>query len=314
MDILSNKWLQIEVSDKGAEMCRITGLHSQHEYLWNGDPAYWDRHCPLLFPIVGKLRNGETSINGSVYHIPKHGFISDQPFEKVKQTSSMLVYRLESSQKMHAMYPFPFCIDVIYRLRANYISVTWKITNTGIYTMPFHIGGHPGINYPHFNPNAELKAYAKFHRPSPVESASVCETGCLGDQRYDLPMEDDFLPLTDECFKNDAIIIDRNQVKRITLYDVEKRPYVSMDFQSPVLLLWSPYGVKAPFVCLEPWYGLCDSEYYQGDFLHRPYTNLVEPGRYTTLGYSLHMEAEVSRNFFPKSVRKATRADLKELE
>ena len=82
MDILSNKWLQVEFTENGAEMQRILGLHSKHEYLWNGDPTYWDRHNPLLFPIVGKLRNGETKIKGSTYKIPKHGFISNEKFEK----------------------------------------------------------------------------------------------------------------------------------------------------------------------------------------------------------------------------------------
>ena len=84
MDILSNKWLQVEFTENGAEMQRILGLHSKHEYLWNGDPTYWDRHNPLLFPIVGKLRNGETKIKGSTYKIPKHGFISNEKFEKIK--------------------------------------------------------------------------------------------------------------------------------------------------------------------------------------------------------------------------------------
>ena len=298
MDILSNKWLQIEVSERGAEIHRIVGVHTHHEYLWKGDPVYWERHSPLLFPIVGKLRNGETKINGSVYKIPKHGFLSDAMFEKIEETKNTLVYRLESTPRMHRIYPFPFRLDVIYKLRANYISVVWKILNTGIEEMPFQIGGHPGINYPHFDPDEKVKGYIKFRRPSPIESASVCDTGCLGRRRYDLPLRNGLLPITDECFKNDAIIIDKNQVKHIDFLDTKKRPYVAMDFNSPVLLLWSPYGVKAPFVCLEPWYGLCDAENYEGDFFNRPYTNILDPGHNSMMGYSLHMEAEVQRSFF----------------
>src|SRR5574344_60396 len=298
MDILSNKWLQVEFTENGAEMQRILGLHSKHEYLWNGDPTYWDRHNPILFPIVGKWRNGETKIKGSTYKIPKHGFISNEKFEKIKQTDNTLVYRLESTPSMHRNFPYPFRMDVIYKLRANYITVFWKILNTGLELMPFQIGGHPGINYPHFDPEAELKGYIKFRRPSPVESATVGKTGCLGKKHYDLPLEDGLLPVTDSCFKNDSIIVDRNQVKHIDFLDVNKKLYVSLESDAPVTLLWSPYGVKAPFICMEPWYGLCDAENYEGDFFHRPYTNLVDPGHCAILSYSLHMEAEVSHHFF----------------
>lgn len=295
MDELNNKWLHVEFSENGAEMCRITGMRTHTEYLWNGDARYWNQHSPLLFPLVGKLKDGKARINGSIYEIPKHGFVSNEVFEKVAQTHNTLTYRLESKPSMHRVYPYPFRLDVTYKLRANYITVIWTVLNTGLNVMPFHIGGHPGINYPKFDPASRIKAYAAFRKPSPIESAAVCETGCLGTQRYDLPLVNGLFPITDECFKNDAVIIDENQIDHISIYDVDKHPYVSMDFGSPVLLMWSPYGVNAPFVCLEPWYGLCDAESYEGDFKDRPYTNLVDPGHQLSMGYTLRCDAEVSR-------------------
>ena len=296
MDILTNKWLQLEISEEGAEIHRIAGIRTGIEYLWKGDAAYWDRHSPLLFPLVGKVSGGKSLINGIPYELPKHGFVSQEKFKKIEGNEHQITYRLESTAKMHKIYPFPFRLDVNYKLRANYINVTWKIMNMGIYDMPFQIGGHPGINYPDFNPDSVVKAYLSFRRPSPIESAAVCDTGCLGPNRYDLPMnKEGLLPVTDECFSNDAIIIDHSQVSHVDVLDIHKQPYVSMDFQSPVLLLWSPYGIKAPFVCLEPWYGLCDVEGYSGEFSDRPYTSSIEPGRQAMLGYTLRMDAEISR-------------------
>ena len=264
--------------------------------MWNGDGRFWNRHSPLLFPLVGKLRDGRTKINGETYELPKHGFVSDAPFSKIDQNDRLLVYRLESTPEMHRIFPFPFRIDVTYKLRANQLKVIWRVLNTGVKILPFHIGGHPGINYPEYKQGSKVKAYAGFRRPSPIESAAVGSSGCLSEDRYDIPMVKNLLEITDECFKNDAIIIDRSQVKYIALYDLKQRPYVSMDFDAPVLLLWSPYGVDAPFVCLEPWYGLCDAENFKGDFYARPYTNVVAPGHYVEMGYTLHMDAEISRS------------------
>lgn len=311
MDELNNKWLHVEFSEVGAEMCRIVGLRTKNEYIWNGDPQYWDQHSPLLFPLVGKLRDGKALIDGKVYEIPKHGFVSRERFERISCTASSVTYRLESKPAMHRIYPFPFRLDVTYKLRANHIAVSWTILNTGLNLMPFHIGGHPGINYPNFDPQAKVKAYASFRKPSPIESASVCNTGCLGSDRYDLPLESGFLPITDECFSNDAIIIDENQVENISIFDANKNPYVSMDFDAPVLLLWSPYGVNAPFVCLEPWYGLCDAETYNGEFANRPYTNLVEPGHQITLGYTLYCDAEVTPDALSTKTRRLAQQQSK---
>lgn len=292
IDILTNKWLRIEVSDEGAEFQRISGRQTGIEYLWSGNPTFWDRRSPLLFPIVGRLNNHRALIDNEEYFIPKHGFVSSTRFKKTGADPHSLTYQMESSPQMHKLFPFPFNLSVNYRLRSNFIVVTWFITNTGLYSMPFHIGGHPGIMYPQFNPRKRIKAYASFGCKGPIESASVGPTGCLSNERYKLDLHNNLLAITDDCFKNDAIIIDKKQVNHISILDPDKKPYVSMDFNSPVLLLWSPYNVKAPFVCLEPWYGLCDAEDYNGEFRNRPYTQFVEPGKRMKLGYTLRFDAE----------------------
>ena len=114
-------------------------------------------------------------------------------------------------------------------------------------------------------------------------------SGCLGMKRYALPVEDGMLEVRDECFAGDSIIIDNSQVSNVTLLDTEQKPVVRVSSNAPVFLAWSPYGCNAPFVCLEPWYGLCDKEWYKGEFSERPYTNIVKAGEEWTGGYDIEV-------------------------
>lgn len=293
---LANKWLELEISPKGAEICSIKGLRTGKEYLWKGDPALWNRHSPLLFPIVGRLNKDTAYIDGRKYKIPKHGFLSDAKFETKLLEPHMVVLYFDSSARMHSMFPFPFHIEVMYKLRSNHLEVLWRLRNTGISPMPFQIGGHPGLNYPNNSSHMRVKAYLSFRGRKNLESASVAESGCLAQRRYALPMEDIYLPITDELFNNDSVIIDRNQVDTVALLDLNKKPYVTLETQAPVILLWSPYRQDAPFICIEPWYGLPDYDGYEGDFEMRPYTNRVNPGHQAAMGYMLRMDAEVLPN------------------
>lgn len=293
MDKLANKWLEIENSQKGAEVCSIKGLRTGNEYIWKGDGELWEKHCPLLFPVAGHLNNDVAYIDGTQYKMSDFGFVSDVRFERKSIESRVAVYALDSSAKMHQQFPFPFHLEVTYKLRANHLDIVWKVMNTGIIDMPFQIGGLPGINYPPLTGRSRVKGYLSFQRSSPVVSTAVSSSGCLKSRRYDLPLENDLLPVRDEFFSNDFIVIDQGQVKEVDLLDVAKRPYLSMKSQAPVKLLWSPLQRNAPFICMAPLYGLPDYEGYQGGFRERPYTNKLAPGHQTMVGYTLRMDAEV---------------------
>ena len=115
-----------------------------------------------------------------------------------------------------------------------------------------------------------------------------CE-GCLGAERYRLNAPEGVMEVHDADFQVDSIIIDHSQVHSITLMDTERRPVVRVSSQAPVFLVWSPYGIEAPFVCLEPWYGLCDAEGYNGEFIDRPYTNIAPAGGEWKGGYDIEV-------------------------
>ena len=287
MENLTNGILTISVNAHGAELQSIKDAQSGHEYFWDANPKFWNRHSPLLFPIVGGLWNGQYRLNGSVKSLPKHGFLQDGGFELIEQTADTLRYRIQDDAKTRRMYPFPFVLEQAFTLKENKVEVKWSVRTTGQEPMPFQIGGHPSFLFGGFKAGDSLKGFFSFDNPTP-ESAAVGAGGCVGSHRYKLKMQSDgLMPITDECFSNDAIILDRDQVHAITLHDVTGKPIVTLHTESQVTLMWSPYGVEAPFVCIEPWFGLCDHEGYKGEFAARPYTNCVKPGETWNGGYTI---------------------------
>lgn len=274
MKQIQNDRLRVEIAETGAELFSITGLRSGTQYLWQGDAAYWDRRSPTLFPQVGGLWEGTYRLDGQELHMEKHGFVRNMVFEDTTATEGTVRLTCRDTEATRSVYPFAFRLDSTFRLCENRLTVEWEVHNPSDRPLPFHIGGHPGFFYPGFDAADPLCGYLGFDHPAP-ESAAVGRGGCLGAHRYALPLDEGLLPVTDECFHNDAIILDRGQVHRVTLYDKARRPVVSVDTGAPVTLIWSPYGIKAPFVCIEPWYGLCDSEDYRGPYMARPYTNVA---------------------------------------
>lgn len=68
---LSNKLLTVTASSVGAELQSIRSNLTGHEYLLQGDPFYWKRRSPILFPIVGTVWDGKE------YAMNQHGFARD---------------------------------------------------------------------------------------------------------------------------------------------------------------------------------------------------------------------------------------------
>ncbi len=137
MKTLSNSELTIKVSPHGAELCSI--LHDGKEYLWQADPAFWKRHSPVLFPIVGSVWENEYRHEGVSYALTQHGFARDMDFELMLELEDEVRYRLVDSEETRKKYPFPFCLEIGYRIEGKKIEVLWKVINTGTREMHFQI-------------------------------------------------------------------------------------------------------------------------------------------------------------------------------
>lgn len=288
MKKLSNTQLTIEVSSHGAELCSLK--HNGKEYLWQADPAFWKRHSPVLFPIVGGVWENTYRHDGITYPLSQHGFARDMEFELIQESETELRYRLCASEETRKKYPFDFCLEIGYRIEGNSVEVLWKVTNPGKETLPFQIGAHPAFFFPDYAPETSERGYFGFDRTDNLEYILITEKGCADPSTsYPLPLTDGLLPLDIHTFDRDALILENHQVERVTLYDNNKKPCLSLHFTAPLVGLWSPPGKNAPFVCIEPWYGRCDRAHYTGTFEEKDWMQHLTPGESFEASYRIEI-------------------------
>lgn len=289
MKTLFNGRLSIEVSSHGAELCSI--FSNAKEYLWQAEPEFWKRHSPVLFPIVGGVWRNEYRNEGSTYSLTQHGFARDMEFELISDEQDEIHYRLVSNEETLQKYPFPFCLEIGYNIRDKQVRVMWKVKNTGEKEMHFQIGAHPAFYYPGFDAGTAERGFFKFDNTEGLEYILISEEGCVDpNTRYPLNLTDGMLPLNTHTFDRDALILEGKQIRKVTLYNKEKKAYLSLTFDAPVVGLWSPPAKNAPFVCIEPWYGRCDSAHYAGEYKDKEWMQHLQPGEEFRGGYTIEIE------------------------
>lgn len=301
MKTKSNEKLTIKVKEHGAELASI--VCQGREYLWQADESFWKRHSPVLFPIVGAVWNGEYRSHGETYKMGQHGFARDMDFRLVSETDTELRYRLTSNDVTKQKYPYDFCLEIGYQLIDNRIRVSWHVENTGSEPMSFQIGAHPAFFWPMLsneqidggvgmmtNPLAETDERGFFRleakgRTLPV--SVITEGGCVGSDSIIETDEEGYLPLNTNTFNNDALIFENSQVTKVTLCRQDKSPYLSLEFTSPLVGLWSPPKKRAPFVCIEPWYGRTDSVGFTGTYEEKPWMQQLPVGEVFDVNYDI---------------------------
>lgn len=280
MHTLKNDVLTVEVSEHGAELHSIR--KGATEYLWQADPKFWARHSPVLFPIVGSVWDKLYRVDGKVYELGQHGFARDMDFVKVEGNDTGVFYRLESDEETLKKYPWPFRLEIGYKLHGNSIDVIWRVYNPGTEDMYFQIGAHPAFYYPDYDPETEERGYFSFDKSEGLECIRLKEKGCVDAvTKYPLEIpENGLLPLRKDTFDViDTIMLQDSQIGRVTLHRNDGTPWLSLKFTAPVVGLWSPPTKNAPFICIEPWYGRCDRAGYTGDYRQKDWVNRLEPGK-----------------------------------
>lgn len=292
METLQNEYISIAVKEHGAELSSIKNLETGEELLWQGDPAYWKRQSPVLFPIVGSVWNNSYTYNGKTYEMSQHGFARDMDFTLIEKDETSIVFELRSSEETKEHYPADFILRIGYEIQGKTIRITWNVANAGDEIMHFQIGAHPAFNYKGFNPEAETQGYFSL---LPVERkyrlSTITEKGCISDDITEIPYDEYcIIPITKQTFNNDALILEDSQASNITLLDAERNPYLRLIFDAPVVGLWSPAKDKyAPFVCIEPWYGRCDRVGYEGEFAERDWTLHIKPNESFKTSYDIEI-------------------------
>ncbi len=290
MHTLKNEILTVQVKEHGAELASIR--KGSVEYLWQADPMFWGRHSPVLFPIVGSVWEKRYRVDGREFELGQHGFARDMDFTMVEGGEDEVRYRLESTEDTLKKYPWPFVLEIAYRLHGNMIDVIWEVSNPGNEDMFFQIGAHPAFNYPDYDPQIMERGFLSFDRGEGLECIRIKEKGCVDAETLyplDIPA-DGLLPLTRETFdKIDTIMLQDGQIGSVALYRTDRTPWLKLRFEAPVVGIWSPPGKNAPFICLEPWYGRCDRAGYEGDYRDRDWVNRLAPGEKFSSVYTIEI-------------------------
>ena len=266
---LNNGIVSIEINSLGAEL--KSAIKNGREYMWCGDEKYWARTSPVLFPIVGKLKDKKYSLLEKEYSLEQHGFARDREFTLEEQTETSLTYTLASDEETFKSYPFDFTFKIKYTLEGSKLIIGWYVTNDGDDTMYFSIGAHPAFNL------KDGKNYFKFDTDKDIMYSHIDENGMLiENDDHPLTCTDGYTEADLHLFDSDALIIENCQAKEVSLCDENKEAYVTVRFTAPLFGLWSPTGKNAPFICIEPWYGRCDGQSFCGDFTEKDYMMSLE--------------------------------------
>ncbi len=290
MHKLENDILTVLVKEHGAELASIK--KGPTEYLWQADPAFWGRHSPVLFPIVGSVWEAKYRVGEKEFALGQHGFARDMDFEVVCSSSTEVRYRLASDEDTLKKYPWPFVLEIAYRLHGNKVDVIWEVTNPGDGDMYFQIGAHPAFYYPGYNPETMERGYLSFDRPQGLECIRIKEKGCVdAETKHPLEVpEDGLMPVTRETFDViDTIMLQDSQIGKVTLHRTDRTPWLGLSFDAPVVGIWSPPTKNAPFICIEPWYGRCDRVRYTGDYREKDWVNKLGAGEKFSSVYTIEI-------------------------
>lgn len=276
---ISNDRITIQVDSMGAELKSLKRVADAKEYLWHGDPAYWGRTSPILFPIVGALKNGCYRIDDREYQMGQHGFARDKEFQLKSQVASEIWFSLHSDEKTLAVYPYPFLLEIGYELTGNTVIVKWRVSNPEGAPVWFSIGGHPAFLCP-IDPGTDQTQYRlRFDAGEQIVSSCI-EDGLLGKDKKIYKLRDGELPVTADLFDGDALVVENDQAHSVSLVKPDGTPYLTVDFEAPLFGIWSPPKKKAPFICIEPWYGRCDSVDFTGAFQEREWGQSLSGGSF----------------------------------
>lgn len=257
---LENSLLKITASHYGAELHSLFSKNSNTEFLWNGDEEHWKYHAPVLFPIVGKVRDNNYLVNGRNYTLPQHGLARISDFSLIEQTNNTLTFELKYSEETLKVYPYKFSFKIKYTLIDNSIKVEYIIDNLDNRTIYFSVGAHPAFMCPINSTETMDDYYFELNKSETSSTLLLNEEGYFSNKRSSYLNNSNIIKLSKDVFKNDALIFDDLNSTSISLKSYNHSKILSMDFTGfPYLALWSkPTG--APFVCIEPWFG--HSDYY----------------------------------------------------
>jgi len=272
---IENENFVAEMDALGAELRVLRAKADGHDYLWSGDGAVWSGVAPILFPFVGGIKNEEYSYGGQTYHMQKHGFARKSVFAVTAQTIDSLVLTLSDTPETISVFPFPFRLDVCFRLRDTGLTVSHTVTNTGGTDMYFAIGAHPGFA-------CDLGDVLRFEKKENASAYRV--NGSVIGRTVPFLANENTWRVEADSFLEDAYVLESLASKSIAL-ERQNRRGLRFGFNAPFLGIWARPG--APYVCLEPWFGVDDEAAHDGELTRKKGIQHLPPSESLALEYTI---------------------------
>jgi galactose mutarotase-like enzyme len=286
---VENEFLKISVKETGAELCRIQSQSTGKDFMWDADPEVWASHAPVLFPVIGAIKNGFVRYNGQEYAVPRHGIVRNNKNVKlVNSTKSSLTFELKYSEETLKIYPFQFGFEITYRLDAHKIVVDHRITNYGNDQMLFSLGGHPAFKCPMNADETYEDYYLEFEAIENDSTWLLTKEGLVGNETKKVFEDTNILHLNPHLFDNDALIFKHLVSKQVSLRSTKSAQVVTVHYNDfPYLGIWAkPNG---HFVCIEPWLGIADNADSDQNFETKEGILKLAAGDLFTAGFSIEI-------------------------
>lgn len=254
---LENDKLKILVNSVGAELSSVVDLETGFEFMYDGNPNFWKRHAPNLFPIVGRLLNDTYMYNGESYHMTQHGFARDSEFKIIEETVSTLAFELTESEETLVKYPFRFSYIVKYELITDTIKVTYQVTNPDTTELLFSVGAHPAFA---FDEGQDIDDYKVTFNPPINDIHYKLEDSYINPTPFVNKRKISEIDISMKTFEDGVLIFDQ-PINIMTLESKKSNHKITVGIEGiPYVGIWTALSDtdKTPFLCIEPWEGLAD--------------------------------------------------------
>jgi galactose mutarotase-like enzyme len=256
MITLDNDFLVVKAKREGAELTSIFSKIDKIEYLWQGNPEYWRFHAPICFPVIGNLIDDTCFVDNKPYNMTVHGFARDMNFDIQSKQKDSVSFILKSNDETLEKYPYKFSLIISYKVTNNKITVSYEVRNEDNKEMNFSIGAHTAFSCPVI-PDLKTEDYYLSFKEQKIQPFLLSD-GFLTENKKVLYEKTNQIPVSKELFENGVIILEDLEKKEITIGSDKNSHSVSMSFEDfPYIAIWSKIE-GAPFICIEPWFGLPD--------------------------------------------------------
>jgi len=258
MFTIENQQIKAVIKAKGAELTQLFHKVNQLDYMWGGDPAFWSKHSPVLFPIVGTLKNNTFFHNGKLYQLPRHGFARDKQFAVEEHNADSITFLLRNDAETLTVYPFTFEFRIRYTLVENSLAVSYEVVNTGKEDMYFSVGAHPAFKIPLVPGTAYTDYFLQFNQTETAPRWPISPDGLIEIASLPLLEKTNRLNLSKDLFQQDAFVLKGMSSTIVTFGSNKTSHGFRFDYPGfPFLGIWA--AKNADFVCIEPWCGIADS-------------------------------------------------------